>query len=399
MKALSNFSLTILLSAFVVLPAVSNADNILPPATASTSSTATPTYKEAVLYRFAGGNDGANPQAGLAQGFDGNFYGTTVDAGLSGGGTIFKISTSGGKTTIYNIRGGNDGANPYGGVIQGSDGNLYGTTRYGGTGGGGTVYKITYTGVKTILNNFATGKDGFFPYAGLIQGSDGNLYGTTLYGGTGSGQGTVYKITPQGVKTTLYNFGGFGGDGAIPEAGLIQGSDGNLYGTTTGGGSGYGTVFKVTPQGQGTVLYKFAGGTDGETPRAGLIQAKDGNFYGTTYFGGAGSSGTVYKITPQGVKTTLYSFAGGNDGANPQAGLIQSFDGNFYGTTVKGGKDDNGTVFQITYSGVKTTLYNFTGGTDGANPKAGLLLGKYGIYYGTTSAGGSGNGTVYKIYQ
>jgi uncharacterized repeat protein (TIGR03803 family) len=199
------------------------------------------------------------------------------------------------------------------------------------------------------LHTFAkTGTDGQTPYAGVIQGNDGNLYGTTYFGG-GSGFGTVFKVTPSGTETVLYSFAG-GSDGEHPYAGVIQGSDGNFYGTTyQGGANGYGTVFKITPSGTETVLYSFAGGSsDGANPEAGLTQGSDGNFYGNTYLGGAGNLGTVFEITPSGTETVLHAFAGGSsDGANPSANLIQSSDGNLYGSTGAGGTSGDGTFFKV----------------------------------------------------
>jgi uncharacterized repeat protein (TIGR03803 family) len=234
-------------------------------------------------------------------------------------------------------------------LVQGSDGNFYGTTQVGGTNGSGTVFKITPSGALTTLHSF-DGADGSNPAAVLMQASDGNLYGTTEAGGANGNYGTVFKITPAGTLTTLHSFGG--ADGWEPAAGLVQASDGNFYGTTyIGGANGnYGTVFKITPTGTLTTLYSFcsqSGCADGALPRAGLVQASDGDFYGTTAFGGANYyEGTVFKITPNGTLTTLHSFDGA-DGGDPNA-LVQASDGNFYGTTVLGGANgDNGTVFRL----------------------------------------------------
>ncbi len=201
--------------------------------------------------------------------------------------------------------------------------------------------------ILTTLHSFGGG-DGAYPYAGLVQASDRNFYGTTRDGGA-SGNcidkcGTVFKITPNGTLTTLHSFGG--GDGAYPEAGLVQASDGNFYGTTEFGGvNNYGTVFKITPNGTLTTLHSFGGG-DGAYPEAGLVQASDGNFYGTTTRGGANYYGTVFRITPDGTLTTLHNFGYG-DGAYPYAGLVQASDGNFYGTTLNGGAYGDGTVFRL----------------------------------------------------
>ncbi|HEV2471393.1 MAG TPA: choice-of-anchor tandem repeat GloVer-containing protein, partial [Chthonomonadales bacterium] len=209
------------------------------------------------------------------------------------------------------------------------------------------------------IYSFTGGSDGEGPRASLIQAADGNLYGTTYYGGIGGtgGPGTVFKITPGGAFTTLYSFTG-GSDGANPNAGLIQAADGNLYGTTSAGGtSKSGTVFKIAAGGALTTLYSFTGGSDGGVPYAGLIQAVDGSLYGTTSAGGTINSGTVFKIATGGALTTLYSFTGGPDGGVPYAGLIQAADGSLYGTTSGGGTGGAGTVFKITTGGTLTTLY------------------------------------------
>jgi uncharacterized protein (TIGR03437 family) len=306
--------------------------------------------------------DGSGPQAGLIQASDGNFYGTTDRGGANGYGTVFKFTPGGTETTLYSFCSNGpfpncaDGAYPTAGLIQASDGNFYGTTNGLGSESAllATVFKITPGGALTTLTSFnvANGAD---PRAALIQASDGNLYGTTAVGG-GHSLGTIFKITPGGTLTTLYSFCRNGSypncaDGAEPAAGLIQASDGNFYGTTAVGGvnSNAGTVYKITPGGTLTTLYSFcaqAGCVDGSTPGAGLSQASDGNFYGTTTGQGSGSSGTVFKITPGGILTTLNNFDG-TDGSDPAAGLIQGADGNIYGTTVLGGPSSDGTVFKL----------------------------------------------------
>jgi uncharacterized repeat protein (TIGR03803 family) len=355
------------------------------------------------LYSFTDTNDGANPNAGLAEGSDGNFYGTTVLGGRNGVGTVFKISTNGVLTTLHIFGGGNDGCYPYAGLVEGSDGNFYGTTQeiIGGAGvfvpAVGTVFKISTNGALTSLCSFNL-SDGAYPEAGLVQGSDGNFYGTTESGGT-SWAGTVFQITTNGVLNSLYSFTG-GDDGANPWAGLAQGSDGNFYGTTSSGGSNQlGTVFKISTNGALTGLHSFSGSDDGGWPQAGLVQGSDGNFYGTAALGGRNGNGTVFKISTNGVLARLHSFTGGNDGANPYAGLVQGSDGSFYGTTCGGGTNGGyGTVFKITTNGVLTSLYSFTGGSDGAQPYAGLVQGSDGNFYGTTWGGGvGGSGTVFRL--
>lgn len=351
-----------------------------------------------LLHSFAGGSsDGKNPYHALILASDGNFYGTTLTGGASNGGVIFEISPGGNASVLYSFA-----STPYSQVIQGSDGNFYGTTAGGGTYGRGTIFKVTPGGSESVLYSFPSG--GSDPYTGVIQGSDGNFYGTTGAGGS-TDNGTVFEMTPAGVETQLYAFPKTGSGGNQPYAGLVQGSDGNFYGTTYfGGANGFGTVFRITPAGTETILYSFAGGSDGEDPYAGLIQGSDGNFYGTTYQGGAHNFGTIYRITPGGTETVLYAFSGGSsDGANPEAGVIQGSDGNLYGSTYNGGSGGLGTVFELTLvgagAGTETILHSFAGGSsDGSNPSANLIQGGDGALYGSTYAGGTSNdGTFFKV--
>jgi uncharacterized repeat protein (TIGR03803 family) len=259
----------------------------------------TPSGTETVLYSFPAGS--SEPYTGLIQGGDGNFYGTTGANGTSDDGTVFEITPSGTETVLHTFaKSGTDGQIPYAGLIQGSDGNFYGTTYFGGSNGFGTVFEVTPGGTETVLYSFAGGSDGQHPYAGVIQGSDGNFYGTTYQGGAG-GYGTVFKVTPSGTETILHSFTGGSSDGANPEAGLTLGSDGNFYGDTYLGGAGnVGTVFELTPSGTETVLHAFAGGSsDGANPTANLVQGGDGNLYGSTAAGGTGNDGTSFKVTLQ----------------------------------------------------------------------------------------------------
>jgi uncharacterized repeat protein (TIGR03803 family) len=274
----------------------------------------------------------------------------------------------------------------------------------GGANHAGTVFKITPGGRLTTLYSFCSQTnctDGAKPYAGLVQAANGDLYGTTSGGGANGNYGTVFKITQGGMLTTLYSFCSQTNctDGATPFAGLVQAANGTFYGTTYGGGAngGYGTVFKITPTGTLTTLHRF-NGTDGATPYARLVQDTDGDFYGTTFFGGSnGNSGTIFKITPTGTLTTLHSF-NGTDGEGPVAGLVQAANGTFYGTTYGGGANGGyGTVFKITPTGTLTTLHSFNG-TDGDQPYAGLVQAADGDFYGTTGAGGANEyGTIFKI--
>jgi uncharacterized protein (TIGR03437 family) len=330
----------------------------------------------------------------LVQGTDGNFYGTTNYGGTSFYGSVFRITPGGTLTILYSFTGGADGWGPQSGragLIQASDGNLYGTTFEGGTDGEGTVFRITTGGTLTTLYSFCSQTyctDGTNPVGGVIQASDGNLYGTTSQGGTG--YGTVFRITTGGTLTTLHSFTSNGAEGFEPQGGLIQASDGNLYGATLG------AVFRITLGGTLTTLYSFTGGAS--FIQHGLIQASDGNLYGTTYYSGTGSAdGAVVRITTGGTLTTLYSFCSQTncaDGTTP-AGLIQASDGNLYGTTQYGGANDYGTVFRITTGGTLTTLYSFTG-ADGSSPKAGVIQASDGNLYGTTESA-NGGGTVFRL--
>ncbi|MGE5206863.1 MAG: choice-of-anchor tandem repeat GloVer-containing protein [Chlamydiota bacterium] len=351
-----------------------------------------------VLHSFTGGADGQNPDTDLIRDPQGNLYSATLYGGDYGYGSVFKVTPTGTKTVFYSFSGGTDGAFPNWDLLRDPMGNLYGTTYWGGSSGYGTVFKVTPTGTETVLYNFAGNSDGANPSAGLARDPQGNLYGTTYSGGA-SGYGTVFKVAPTGTETVLYSFTG-GSDGANPTWGLIRDPQGNLYGTTySGGASGYGTVFKVTPTGTKTVLYSFAGGSDdGAHPEAGLIRDPMGNLYGTTGSGGGSNQGTVFKVTQTGTETVLYIFSGGADGANPSAPLTRDPQGNLYGTTHSGGAYGYGTVFKVTPTGTETVLYSFTGGADGANPIGGLARDPMGNLYGTAYSGGaSGYGTVFKL--
>lgn len=368
---------------------------------------------------YPGNGDGVNPN-GLVAGSDGNYYGTTANGGSNGLGTFFRVTPAGVETVLYSFAGGgSDGADPEG-VIQGTDGNFYGATNFGGNAaclsGCGTVFRITPTGVEAVLYFFNGAADGGDPN-GVVQGSDGNFYGTASYGGITNGScgtsgcGVIFRLTPAGGESVLYSFPG-GANGVLPVS-LIQGTDGNFYGTTVyGGQSNNGTVFKVTAAGAQTVLHSFSGSSDGQLPQqTQLIEGSDGNFYGTTPYGGSNSRGVVYRITPAGAETVLYAFAGGTtDGALPYTALVEGNDGNFYGTTNAGGNANCaggcGTVFKLTPAGGESVLYFFgpgaNSGAQSPNP-SGLLLAinqgpATGDLAGTTMYGGQyGIGSVFSL--
>jgi uncharacterized repeat protein (TIGR03803 family) len=344
-----------------------------------------------VLVSFsAAGSNGASPN-GLVLGGNGNFYGTAYQGGATPGatnGTVFVLASGDTFTTLASFVG-TDGSNPQSALVQGSDGNFYGTTALGGKNGFGVVFQVATNGAVATLASF-TGVSGNYPYySSLVEDASSNFYGTSSTGGT-YGYGSIFQVTNGTVKTlvSLNNT-----NGAYPYAALVQGNDGNFYGTTYAGGASanFGTVFKVTPTGTLTTLASFAG-TNGAYPAAPLLLASDGNFYGTTIGGGGNGDGTVFELSTNGTILSLASFNGAN-GADPSAGLIQGPDGTFYGTTYSGGTSGAGTVFAATSGGGLTTLASFNGAT-GANPAAALVFGNDGNLYGTASTGGSGGGGV-----
>jgi uncharacterized repeat protein (TIGR03803 family) len=389
------------------------------------------------------GTDGATPAASLIEGFDGNLYGTTAGGGAYGQGTIFKMTLGGTLTTLYSFcvqANCPDGQAPNQ-LTQGADGNFYGTTQSGGAynapfngnlcpAGCGTVFKITAQGSLTTLHSFCSTPttttpmscaDGNLPLGPLVQATDGNFYGVTLYGGAAvyDFSGTVYKITPQGVFTILYSFCANEtacSDGSSPVA-LFQATDGSLYGASGGGNgaidglpSGYGTIFKITLGGTLTTLYKFCAQNncpDGAGPER-LIQATGGNLYGITGGGGGNQAGTVFEITTGGELTTLYSFCPQGfpncaDGLYPQDSLDQASDGNFYGVTRQGGTRGYGTVFKVTPGGTLSTLYSFCAQSpcpEGFFPESGLTQATDGNFYGSTPSGGLINvndGAIFRL--
>lgn len=381
-----------------------------------TTAIASPAQTFTNLLSFDG-TDGALPYAGLVQGTNGNFYGTTYNGGAYGYGTVFEITAAGKLTTLYSFCPGEictDGQYPEAGLVQATNGNFYGTTLSGGPNGDGNIFEITPSGRLTSIYLFCPQvsicPDGSAPYAGLVQASNGRLYGATTAGGIGNcaqgGCGTIFEISLSGALTTLYSFcsvvdsQGYCADGSTPFAGPVQAANGNFYGTTElGGAYNQGTFFEMTPSGKLTTLYSFCARvdgsgycTDGNYPLAVPLQASNSNFYGTTFFGGPSNSGTVYEITPDRKLTTLHTFCSSLACADtsPTASLIQATDGNLYGTTA-------GTLFAISLSGKLTTLHTFSD-SDGSVANAGLVQGTNGTFYGTAVWGGaSDDGTVFRL--
>jgi uncharacterized repeat protein (TIGR03803 family) len=390
---------------------------------AATISLPAQTFK--TLATFTLGN-GAPYFVTLAQGIDGSLYGTTNGGGSNGMGTIFRVTPAGTVSTVVNFDGIN-GQSSSAGLLLAEGGAFYGTTYLGGAKGDGIVFDLAHDTALTVLDSFA-GANGNGPSSVLIQGLDGDFYGTTTNGGANQnsqcvnvglpGCGTIFKMSRAGSLTTLYSFCAQTNcaDGTLPYAGLLQGSDGNFYGTTAYGGSHQseicfyggtdattcGTVFKITPSGKLTTLYEFCAQsncTDGSIPYGGLIQAADGTLYGTTAGGGASNLGTVFEINTKGELTTLHSFSE-SDGAHPWSGLMQATDGNFYGMTAYGGAGNFGTIFKMARGGELTSLHSFGYEIDGAYPFGGLMQDTNGNLYGVTSLGGDhggGFGTVFVL--
>ncbi len=355
----------------------------------------------ASIHRFADSTDGAFVFSELMQASDGNLYGVASAGGSKFVGSVFRQALGGAFSPMASFFGGANGATPYGRLLQASDGNFYGTTVQGGPVGAGTLFRMTPAGSIATLYTFNGVSDGANPVAGLTLGADGNFYGTAFQGGQNS-VGTVYKMTPAGTVTAVHAFTG-GPDGAYPYAGLTLGADGMLYGATQGGGAnGYGTVFQMSPGGAFTTLISF-NSTNGAYPDTALIQGRDGNFYGATYLGGSGGYGTIFQLRPDGTLTTLASFNYAN-GALPVGALVQGTDGNFYGTTSSGGFGNEGTAFKITADGTLTTLIWFDG-LNGSSPQAAMVQATDGSFYGTTGYGGvgynstsgGGYGTIFRL--
>ena len=317
-----------------------------------------------VLHSFTCESDGCSPSAGLTEGPDGKFYGTTQSGGsVAFTGTVFRLNPDGSAfETLHTFTCESDGCSPRAGLTGGRDGKLYGTTPFGGAAGVGTVFRLSPDGSAfEVLHAFACESDGCFPRAGLTGGSDGKFYGTTPTGG-GAGGGTVFRLNPNGSAFEVLHSFAFDSGSAAPAARLTEGSDGKFYGTTEFSPAGGGTVFRLNPNGSAfEVLHSFTCHSDRCSSISGLTGGSDGKFYGTTPFGGAADGGTVFRLNPDGSAfEVLYSFSCGSDGCSPIAGLTTGRDGNFYGTTVFGG-DGGGVVFRLAPGGVT----RFTGTATG----------------------------------
>lgn len=355
------------------------------------------------FYSFLPAPDGAGPESALIRDAAGNLYGTTFGGGAFRSGTVFKVARSGQEIVLYSFTGGKDGANPWGGLVADKLGNLYGTTYNGGdltcqfnALGCGTVFKLDSAGNETVLHSFEWGADGALPFSGLIRDRAGNLYGTTSVGGTFNA-GTVFKVDANSVESILHSFA-YSPDGGAPQAGLIADSAGNLYGTTKSGGvSGNGTVFTISTSGVISVLHSFGAQPDGSLPFAGLTRDPLGNLYGTTALGGAFGAGTVFKVDPSGLESVLYSFTGGSDGGSPFTGVVLDQAGNLYGTSF--GSSGCGNIYQLDPAGAQTVLFYFGGDVQApCAPYGSLIRDAAGALYGTTTEGGTNSlGTVYKF--
>lgn len=386
---------------------------------------------ETVLHAFSG-KDGVSPSLTVTFDSAGNIYGITAEGGSSNNGTVFELTLKNGvwsEKTLISFNGGNGGSQPVGGLILDSSGNLYGTTKEGGTNGAGIVFELSKSGsgawTEKILHNFGAGKDGKFPRATLVFDSAGNLYGTTegggAYGdGTVSKGGTAFKLAPGSkgwTETVIHSFGN-GTDAANPRCNLVLDANGNVYGTAmNAGANGYGAAYEISPQAHGgwkeKLIYSFNPAnnfSDGGRPEAGLIFDKSGNLYGTTVFGGERGGGIVYELSPASggawSETVISSFEQPFfQPSNLYSGVVFDSAGNLYGATLRGagtGTVFDGTVYKLTPSGsgtwINTTLYAF-GANHGAVPGAGsLVLDSSGNVYGATQAGGANkDGVVFKI--
>ena len=398
-------------SRILVIPA---AVALLATATWAAASTTT------LIYSFAGGSAGAYTDTELVMDRAGNLYGTSVQEGKFGAGTVFRVTPAGVHTVLYNFRGGADGGEPYKGVTLDAQGNLYGTAVTGGggscEGGCGVVFKVTNSGgtwSQSVIHTF-TGRDGSGPGSPVAFDRHGNLYGTTPTGGA-LGQGVIYQMKPDGSGgwkfAVIHTFTG-GADGAGGSAGrLLVGHDGRIYGVcTTGGANGLGNVYEIFPadgKWQFMALYAFQSYPDGAFPYGGLVFDKAGYLYGTTYYAGENGFGTVYTLRPENgtwTETVLYSFQGFADGDSPIGTMVEDAAGNLYGTTSDGGAAscNCGTIFKMTRGTngewTESVAYRFPGAPRTAFAYNGMVRDSAGNFYGATVHGGNtDDGAIYKF--
>jgi uncharacterized repeat protein (TIGR03803 family) len=356
-----------------------------------------PGTRLSTLHWFTGGADGRIPSE-LTDGRDGYLYGTTQFGGVLHNGTVFRIATNGGLNTLA-VFSQTNGSLPMSGLVRATNGLFYGTTSTGGSFGSGTIFAVTSDSAVSTVHDFAAGADGGTPTTTLIQGIDGNLYGSTSQAGE-AGFGTIFQLNTAGNLSTVYSFGG-GADSGPPAGALLQLATGDFVGLTANGGAfDKGRVFGLDPGGSPNNLYSFTGGIDGYEPMGALAQGDDGMLYGATRLAtlrGFTFYGTLFKLNTNGVLNTLY-LLNFTDGSYPAAGLVLGTDGNFYGTTERGGANANGTIFRLTPGGAFSTLVEFDGFNDGANPLTPLAVGPDGALYGTTSKGGlAGFGTIFRL--
>jgi uncharacterized repeat protein (TIGR03803 family) len=375
---------------------------------------------ETILYSFCpqkGCADGNIPSSGLIRDSPGNFYGVAEEGGTNGQGVVFKLTPKGTESVLYSFGAvPNDGIGPQGQLSLDTQGNLYGTTVMGGSndtsrGGDGTVFKLSPDGTETILHNFgATSTDGIQPQSGVVMDAEGNLFGTTYYGGV-YGAGTVFRVTPEGVETKVHSFANNSTDGGYPWSAPIIDTNGNLYGTTRLGGTGGGgisfggTVFEISRNGGYSVLHNFAGlPTDGSLVEASLTLDSQGNLYGATYGGGSYDAGTVFRLARGSNgswdETILYNFTLQYPTCqSPVSAVLFDAKGNLYGTTWTGGSGEEGCVYKISPAGKLTIVHAFGPSHDGESPDGNLLFSQ-GNLYGVTLFGGNydvGYGAIFKI--
>ena len=374
-----------------------------------------------LIYSFAGSGDGEYTDTELVMDSVGNLYGTSVQGGTYGGGTVFQVTPAGVHTVLYDFTGGADGGEPYKGVTLDTQGNLYGTAVTGGggscEGGCGVAFKLSNSGgvwTQTVIHTFTGGKDGSGPGSPVAIDKQGNVYGTTPTGGA-NGMGVVYQLRPGATGgwtlRVIHTFTGGSDGGGGSASRLMIDAAGNLYGVcTVGGANGFGTVYKMSSvQGkwQFTTLYAFKDQPDGALPYGGVISDKAGNLYGTTYYAGVHDLGTIYKLTHgkgAWTESVLYSFKGGTDGASPISSLVADAAGNLYGTTSDGGAASCtcGIIFKMTPGGngkwTESVVYRFPGTPQPGFAYNGMVADSTGSFYGATVHGGSGNdGAIYQF--